>query len=164
MINYSINENGVLSVYYDNYIIVEISECNNMSDLEIISLIKRLFEESEFVIMKNKDNEKERFLELCYMYKDELERTNQWVEEERDDLTINSGTLVDLGCNVSYGLATIGLELGYASWQFVVKGNFKDIKKEFLDMVIENEKIIGCYTDDELKKIEERIKKCKKNI
>lgn len=108
--------------------------------------------------------EKERFLKLCYMFRNELEETNKWLEEDYNLFNMNNGTLVDLGCNVSYELAIIGLELGYASWQFMIKGNFKDIKKAFLDMIIENEKIVGCYTDDELKEIEKRIKKCKKNI
>ena len=41
--------------------------------------------------------------------------------------------------------------------------NFDEIKKDFLTMIMENENIVGCYTEKELNKIEKRILKCKKN-
>ena len=54
MINYFINEEGVLSVYYNNCIIAEISECNNMSIEQIDKLVKETYKESELCnILKN---------------------------------------------------------------------------------------------------------------
>jgi len=157
MINYSINEEGVLSVYYDNYIIAEISECNNMSIKQIDKLVKEVYMESDFFETK-KNEEKEKFLNYCIMFNKELEDTNNCIEEDYNLFTMNNGTLADLGCNVSYELANIGFELGYANWQFFTKGDFEKVKEEFLKMVIENEKIVGAYTEEELKEIEERIK------
>lgn len=162
MINYSINEEGVLSVYYDNYIIAEISECNNMSIKQIDKLVKEVYKESElFEMLINK--EKEKFVNYCIMFNKDLEDTNKCIEEDYNLFTMNNGTLADLGCNVSYELANIGFELGYASWQFFTKGDFEKVKEEFLKMVIENEKIVGAYTEEEIKDIETRIKNAIEN-
>ena len=106
--------------------------------------------------MKNK--EKEKFINYCIMFSKDLIDTNNCIEEDYNLFTMNNGTLADLGCNVSYELANIGFELGYASWQFFIGGDFEKVKEEFLKMVIENEKIVGAYTEEELKEIEERIK------
>lgn len=162
MINYSINEEGVLSVYYNNCIIAEISECNNMSIKQIDKLVKEVYKESElFNMLMNK--EKEKFLNYCIMFSKELEETNKWLEEDYNLFTMNNGTLADLGCNVSYELANIGFELGYASWQFFTKGDFEKVQEEFLKMVIENEKIVGAYNEQEIKDIETRIKNAMEN-
>lgn len=161
MINYSIDEKGVLSVYYDNCIIAEISECNNMSIKQLDKLVKEVYKESElFNILMNK--KKEKFLNYCIMFSKELEDTNKYMEEDYL-FSINSGTLADLGCNVSYELANIGFELGYANWQFFTKGDFEKVKEEFLKMIIENEKIVGAYTKEEIKDIETRIKNAIEN-
>ena len=48
MLNYSINDKGVLSIYYDNYIIAELPECNNLTEEEITKLVNEVYKESEF--------------------------------------------------------------------------------------------------------------------
>ena len=108
--------------------------------------------------------EKEKFLNYCVMFKNELADLQKDLDENGDFLGNDyCCTLAYIGLNYSYELANIGFELGYSGWAFNNCGGFDDIKKDFLTMIMENENIIGCYTEEELNKIEKRILKCKEN-
>ena len=108
--------------------------------------------------------EKEKFLNYCYMFKNELADLQTDLDENGDFLgNDNCCTLAYLGLNYSYELANIGFELGYSGWSFSKDDNFDEVKSDFLCMIMENENIVGCYTDKELQKIEKRILKCKEN-
>lgn len=48
MLNYYVDDNGVLSIYYDNYIIAELEDCGNMTEEEIERLVDEVYEESFF--------------------------------------------------------------------------------------------------------------------
>ena len=104
-----------------------------------------------------------QFLEYCVMFKNELADLQKSLDEDEFLTNDYCCTLAYLGLNYSYELANIGFELGYSGWAFNNCGGFDDIKTDFLTMIIENENIIGCYTEEELNKIEKRILKCKKN-
>jgi len=99
--------------------------------------------------------EKEKFLNYCVMFRDDLKDLQENIDTEY------TCTLAYLGANYSYELANIGFELGYANWYFSKGNNFNEIKNDFLCMIMENEKIIGAYDDKELAKIEKRILECK---
>ena len=108
--------------------------------------------------------EKEKFLNYCYMFKNELADLQTDLDENGDFLGNDyCCTLAYLGLNYSYELANIGFELGYSGWAFSKLDNFDEVKSDFLCMIMENENIVGCYTDKELQKIEKRILKCKEN-
>ena len=107
--------------------------------------------------------EKEKFLNYCVMFKNELADLQKSLDEDEFLTDDYCCTLAYLGLNYSYELANIGFELGYSGWTFNNCGGFDDIKKDFLTMIMENENIIGCYTEEELNKIEKRILKCKEN-
>lgn len=47
MINWYVDYNGILQVYYNNMILFEISECQNMKEKEIKLLIEEQLKESE---------------------------------------------------------------------------------------------------------------------
>lgn len=47
MINYNVDYEGILRIYKDNMILVEFTDCDNMSDEKIKALIKDYLEESE---------------------------------------------------------------------------------------------------------------------
>ena len=104
-----------------------------------------------------------QFLNYCVMFKNELADLQKSLDEDEFLTNDYCCTLAYLGLNYSYELANIGFELGYSGWAFNNCGGFDDIKTDFLTMIIENENIIGCYTEEELNKIEKRILKCKKN-
>lgn len=107
--------------------------------------------------------EKEKFLNYCVVFKNELADLQKSLDEDEFLTNDYCCTLAYLGLNYSYELANIGFELGYSGWAFNNCGGFDDIKKDFLTMIMENENIIGCYTEKELNKIEKRILKCKEN-
>lgn len=104
-----------------------------------------------------------QFLEYCVMFKNELADLQKSLDEDEFLTNDYCCTLAYLGLNYSYELANIGFELGYSGWAFNNCGGFDEIKKDFLTMIMENENIIGCYTEEELNKIEKRILKCKEN-
>ena len=104
-----------------------------------------------------------QFLEYCVMFKNELADLQKDLDEDEFLTNDYCCTLAYLGLNYSYELANIGFELGYSSWAFNNCGGFDEIKKDFLTMIMENENIVGCYTEEELNKIEKRILKCKEN-
>ena len=104
-----------------------------------------------------------QFLEYCVMFKNELADLQKSLDEDEFLTNDYCCTLAYLGLNYSYELANIGFELGYSGWAFNNCGGFDDIKTDFLTMIMENENIIGCYTEEELNKIEKRILKCKEN-
>ena len=105
-----------------------------------------------------------QFLNYCVMFKNELADLQKDLDENGDYFGNDyCCTLAYLGLNYSYELANIGFELGYSGWAFNNCGGFDEIKKDFLTMIMENENIIGCYTEEELNKIEKRILKCKEN-
>ena len=105
-----------------------------------------------------------QFLNYCVMFKNELADLQKDLDENEDYFGNDyCCTLAYLGLNYSYELANIGFELGYSGWAFNNCGGFDEIKKDFLTMIMENENIVGCYTEEELNKIEKRILKCKKN-
>lgn len=104
-----------------------------------------------------------QFLNYCVMFKNELADLQKSLDEDEFLTNDYCCTLAYLGLNYSYELANIGFELGYSGWAFNNCGGFDDIKTDFLTMIMENENIIGCYTEEELNKIEKRILKCKEN-
>lgn len=108
-------------------------------------------------IIRINEEHKQMFDRYCKYFYKELQYLKEDIEFE------NSGTLQDLGEKMSYELANIGFELGYASWQFYIGNDFEKAKNEFSTMIIENEKIVGCYSDDKLEEIKERIERCKQN-
>ena len=107
--------------------------------------------------------EKEKFLNYCVMFKNELVDLQKSLDEDEFLTNDYCCTLAYLGLNYSYELANIGFELGYSGWAFSKLDNFDEVKSDFLCMIMENENIIGCYTEEELNKIEKRILKCKEN-
>ena len=58
--NYYVDEYGVLKVYHKNYILFEISGCENMNDDEIKNLIQNQLED---VVDFDKERELERLYE-----------------------------------------------------------------------------------------------------
>ena len=130
--------------------------------LEIKRLNETLVKRIEY--LENENKKLQERPTQCYSSEEiksiikDLIDTNKCIEEDYNLFTMNNGTLANIGCNFSYELANIGFELGYANWQFFIGGDFEKVKEEFLKMVIENEKIVGAYTEEELKEIEERIK------
>lgn len=108
--------------------------------------------------------EKEKFLNYCYMFKNELADLQTDLDENGDFLGNDyCCTLAYLGLNYSYELANIGFELGYSAWAFTKDDDFEKVKSDFLLMIMENENILNDFTDYDLNKIEKRILKCKKN-
>lgn len=47
MLNWYVNYDGILQVYYNNMILFEISDCKNMKDKEIELLIKEQLKECD---------------------------------------------------------------------------------------------------------------------
>lgn len=160
MINYFINEEGVLSVYYNNCIIAEISECNNMSIEQIDKLVKEIYKESELCNMLI-NKEKEKFLNYCKMFNKELEDLQEEIDFENAESY--NGTLAYIGANFSYELANIGFGLCYASWHFKINGTFDEIKNDFINTIMSNEKLDDLRTIGELKDIERRLKNAMEN-
>ena len=107
--------------------------------------------------MKSKD----LFLYYCVEFKRELADLQKDIEfEEREN---EIGTLANIGANFSYELANIGFQLGYASWHFITNGTFKEVKEDFINTIMSNEKLDDLRTIKELKDIENRLKKAKEN-
>lgn len=105
-----------------------------------------------------------QFLEYCVMFKNSLADLQKDLDENEDYFGNDyCCTLAYLGLNYSYELANIGFELGYSGWAFSKLDDFKELKNDFLLMIMESENIIGAYTEKELNKIEKRILKCKEN-
>lgn len=105
-------------------------------------------------------NSKELFLNYCKIFSKELADLQKSFDEDLDLWCSELGTLADLGLNWSFELANIGFELGYASWCFTTKAtSFTTIKEYFFNMIMENETLENVYSNEELKRIGERIKK-----
>lgn len=105
--------------------------------------------------------EKEKFLNYCKMFGGELADLHFELEYEDD---MENGTLADIGIQYSYELANIGFELGYAGWHFKAKGSFEEIKDNFVETIMYNEKLEDFRTIEELKEIENRLLKAKNNL
>lgn len=107
--------------------------------------------------------EKEKFLNYCVMFKNELADLQKSLDEDEFLTNDYCCTLAYLGLNYSYELANIGFELGYSAWAFTKDDDFEKVKSDFLLMIMENENILNDFTDYDLNKIEKRILKCKEN-
>lgn len=107
--------------------------------------------------MENKD----LFLHYCKEFNKELEDLQKEIDfEERAD---EIGTLAYIGANFSYDLAVIGFQLCYASWFFNIKGDFKEVKRSFIETIMSNERLDDFRTIKELKDIERRLLKAEEN-
>lgn len=106
----------------------------------------------------------EKFLEYCRLYRNELADLQKDLDENESCLGNDyCCTLAYLGLNYSYELANIGFELGYSGWAFTKDDDFKKVKSDFLMMIMENENILGDYTEKELDKIAKRIENVREN-
>lgn len=104
---------------------------------------------------------KELFLRYCKEFNKELEDLQKDIDfEERAD---EIGTLAYIGANFSYDLAVIGFQLCYASWHFKINGTFEEVKNDFVNTIMSNEKLDDLRTIGELKDIESRLLKAKEN-
>ena len=59
MINYYMNENGILYVYHDNKILFEISKCGNCSEKDIHIIIEEQLYDMGYTWLYNGEIEKE---------------------------------------------------------------------------------------------------------
>ena len=102
-----------------------------------------------------------KFLNYCKMFNKELEELQEEIDFENEENY--KGTLAYIGANFSYELANIGFELGYASWHFKINGTFDEIKKDFVNTIMSNERLDDLRTIGELKNIERRLENAKQN-
>ena len=112
---------------------------------------------------------KDKFLQYCNMFKRELADLQAEIDYAED--TKIHGTLAYIGANYSYRLANICFELGYATWFFMIADfgtlrpfSFREVKENICNTIIINERIEQHYTEKEIKNIEKRVLKCRKNF
>ena len=48
MINYCVDYKGILKIFYDNYILYEISGCENMNEQDLNILVNEIIEEGKW--------------------------------------------------------------------------------------------------------------------
>ena len=112
---------------------------------------------------------KDKFLQYCNMFKRELADLQAEIDYEQEGKQWH-GTLAYIGANYSYRLANICFELGYATWFFMIgnyngdKFDYKTLKENICNTIIINERIEQHYTEKEIKNIEKRVLKCRRNF
>ena len=112
---------------------------------------------------------KDKFLYNCNVFKNDLEDLQKEIDYE--ELGEVHGTLAYIGANYSYELANICFELGYSTWFFMIADfgklrplSFREVKENICNTIIINERIEQHYTEKEIKNIEKRVLKCRRNF
>ena len=113
---------------------------------------------------------KDKFLKYCNMFRNDLADLQKEIDYEQEGKQWH-GTLAYIGANYSYELANICFELGYATWFFMIADfgtlrplSFREVKENICNTIIINERIEQHYTEKEIKNIEKRVLKCRRNF
>ena len=114
--------------------------------------------------------EKDKFLINCDIFKRELADLQKEIDYEQEGKQWH-GTLAYIGVNYSYELANICFELGYSTWFFMIADfgklrplSFREVKENICNTIIINERIEQHNTEKEIKNIEKRVLKCRRNF